>query len=171
MRRRFGSTGRQTCGEGNASEPMKMQKKTKTKTVALETVFRLTGVHVRSVGQRLGLPPKTDGFLLLLLLLLQDEPTQVGLDLGVNTVSRYTASVGFGRRRDVFFFLARRAPTLSSSCSCSVLASSVRSSNSSSSSSFFFFHSISARIHSQVHSEQIDKQAWKRGALDRVAIH
>lgn len=61
---------------------------------------------MRPVGQRLGLPPKTDGFLLLLLLLLQDEPTQVGLDLGVNTVSRHTASVGFGRRRRVF---ARRA--------------------------------------------------------------
>lgn len=65
-------------------------------------------MHVRSVGQRLGLPPKTDGFLLLLLLLLQDEPSQVGLDLGVNTVSRYTASVGFGRRRDVFLFSASR---------------------------------------------------------------
>lgn len=67
-------------------------------------------MHVRSVGQRLGLPPKTDGFLLLLLLLLQDEPTQVGLDLGVNTVSRYTASVGFGKAkgRFLFFFSAPR---------------------------------------------------------------
>lgn len=37
-----------------------------------------TGVHVRSVGQRLRLPPEVHG---LLLLLLQDEPAQVGLDL------------------------------------------------------------------------------------------
>lgn len=37
-----------------------------------------TGVHVRSVGQRLRLPPEMNG---LLLLLLQDEPAQVGLDL------------------------------------------------------------------------------------------
>lgn len=37
-----------------------------------------TGVHVRSVGQRLRLPPEVDG---LLLLLLQDEAAQVGLDL------------------------------------------------------------------------------------------
>lgn len=106
MRRRFRSTGRQTCGGTKCIRTHKDAKNKETKTVALETVSRLTGVHVRSVGQRLGLPPKTDGFLLLLLLLLQDEPTQVGLDLGVNTVSRHTASVGFGRRRHVF---ARRA--------------------------------------------------------------
>lgn len=43
-----------------------------------ENGVSLTGVHVRSVRQRLGLPPKTHGFLLLL---LQDEAAQVGLDL------------------------------------------------------------------------------------------
>lgn len=110
----------------------------------LKTVSRLTGVHVCSVRQRLGLPPITDSFLLLL---LQDEPAQVGLDLRVNAVSRCTASVLSGLQ-----MLVCVAPTFSSSCSCSVLASSVRSSNSSSSSSLFFFHSISARIHSQAHS-------------------
>lgn len=63
-------------------------------------------MHVRSVGQRLGLPPKTDGFLLLLLLLLQNEPTQVGLDLGVNTVSRYTASAGVRKAKGRFVFFS-----------------------------------------------------------------
>lgn len=38
----------------------------------------LTGVHVRPVGQRLCLPPEVHGFVLLL---LEDQTAQVGLDL------------------------------------------------------------------------------------------
>lgn len=50
----------------------------------MKRCLRPTGVHVCSVRQRLGLPPITDGFLLLL---LQDEPAQVGLDLGQNSMT------------------------------------------------------------------------------------
>lgn len=67
----------------------------------LKTVLRLTGVHVCSVRQRLGLPPVTDSFLLLL---LQDESAKVGLDLRVKTVSHYGALVlvHFSFRSQVF---------------------------------------------------------------------
>lgn len=118
-----------------------------------------------SVRQRLGLPPIADSFLLLL---LHDEPAQVGLDLGVKhreSLHHLSAVCSF-----LFDLRSCVAPTFSSSCSCTVLASSVRSSNSSSSSSLFFFHSISARIQSQVHSEQKDNWAWKRDDFYKVAM-
>lgn len=48
---------------------------------------RLTVVHVRSVGERLCLPPEVDGFLLLL---LEDQTAQVGLDLKMQQKPRRT---------------------------------------------------------------------------------
>ena len=45
------------------------------------TYIRLTSMHVCPVRKRLRLPAVLDGFLLFLLLLLQDQPAQVRLDL------------------------------------------------------------------------------------------
>lgn len=79
-RRRLWCTGWQTCRQ--TEEPPRSKSDPEPRTWTVKKPPTLTGVHVCSVGQRLCLPPKVNR---LLLLLLQDEPTHVGLDLDSQT--------------------------------------------------------------------------------------